>query len=167
MFGEIKFFVGLQVHQLKYGIFVTQSKYIKEILKTFGLEDSKLVNTPMATRHKLSKNDESTEVNQTMYRSMIGKLQYVVHRRPDIALVVGIVARFSTNPRENHLMVVKRIMRYLKVTDDVGLYYKRSDKFELNVYTNADWGGNIDDRKSTSGGALFLGKRLVTWTSKK
>ena len=74
MFGEIKFFVGLQVHQLKHGIFVTQSKYIKEILKKFGLEDSKPVSTPMAIGHKLSKNDESTKVNQTMYRSMIGKL---------------------------------------------------------------------------------------------
>ena len=64
-------------------------------------------------------------------------------------------------------MVVKRIMRYLKGTDDFGLYYKRSEKFELNAYTDADWGGNIDDRKNTSGGALFLGKRLVTWTSRK
>ena len=67
MFGEIKFFVGLQVHQLKHGIFVTQSKYIKEILKTFGLEESKLVSTPMATGNKLSKNDVSAKVNQKMY----------------------------------------------------------------------------------------------------
>ena len=74
MLGEIKFFVRLQVHQLKHGIFVTQSKYIKEVLKTFGLEDSKLVNTPMAIGHKPSKNGESTEVNQTLYRSIIGKL---------------------------------------------------------------------------------------------
>ena len=74
MFGEIKFFVGLKVHQLKHGIFVTQSKYIKEILKIFGLEDSKPVSTPMTTGHKLSKNDESAEVNQKMYRSMFGKL---------------------------------------------------------------------------------------------
>ena len=73
-----------------------------------------------------------------MYRSMIGKLQYVVHSRPDIALFFGIVAIFSTNPRENHLMVVKRIMRYLKGTDDFGLYYKRSEKFEVNSYTDAD-----------------------------
>ena len=167
MFGEIKFFVGLQVHQLKYGIFVTQSKYIREILKKFRLEDSKLVSTPMAIGHKLSKNDESVEVNQTMYKSMIGKLQYVVHSRPNIALVVGIVARYFSNPRENHLMAVKRIMRYLKGTNDFGLYYKRNDKFELNAYSDANWGGNIDDRKRTSGGALFLGKRLVTWTSKK
>ena len=89
----------------------------------------------MTIGHKLSKNDDSIKVNQTMYRSMIGKLQYVVHRRPNIALVVGIVAIFFANPRENHLMVVKRIMRYLKGTDDFGLYYKRSDKFELNSYT--------------------------------
>ena len=64
-------------------------------------------------------------------------------------------------------MVVKRIMRYLKGKDEFGLYYKRSENFELNAYTDEDWGGNIDDRKSTSGGALFLGKRLVTWTRKK
>ena len=64
-------------------------------------------------------------------------------------------------------MAVKRIMRYLKGTDDFGLYYKRSGKFQLNAYTNVDWGGKIDDRKSTSGGALFLGRRLVTYTSKK
>ena len=100
MFGEINFYFGLQVHQLKYGIFVTQSKYIREILKKFGLEDSKPVSTLMAIGHKLSKNDESTKVNQTVYKSMIGKLQYVVHNRPDIALVIGLVARFFANPRE-------------------------------------------------------------------
>ena len=97
-----------------------------------------------------------------MYRSMIEKLQYVVHKKLDISLVVGIVARFFANPRENHLMVVKRIMMYLKGIDDFGLYYKRSDKFDLNAYTGEYWGGNIDDRKITSGGALFLRKRPVT-----
>ena len=146
---------------------MTQSKYIKEILKKFILEDSKLVSTPMITRHKLSKNDESAEVNQTMHRSMIGKLHYVVHIRPDIALSVGIVARFFANLRENHLMVVTRIMRYLKGIDDFGLYCKRSGNFELNAYIDAYWGDENDDRKSTGGGALFLGKILVTWTSKK
>ena len=74
---------------------------------------------------KLSKNDDSAKVNQTLYRSMIGKLQYVVNNRLDIALVVGIVARFSANPRENHLMAVKRIMRYLKGIKEFGLYYKK------------------------------------------
>jgi len=91
MVGEIKLFVVFQVHQMKYGIYIDQSKHVKEILKTFGLEDSKLVNTPMVTCHKLSKNDDSAKVNQTLYRYMIAKLQYVVHSRPDVALSIGIV----------------------------------------------------------------------------
>ena len=98
-------------------------------MKTFGLEDSKLVSTPMVTTLKLSKNDDSAEVNQTLYRSMIGKLQYVVHNRPNIALAMGIVARFSSNPRENHLMAIKRIIRYLKGIEEFGLYYKKNEIF--------------------------------------
>ena len=131
------------------------------------MEDSKIVSTPMVIGHKLSKNDESPEVNQTLYRSMIGKLQYVVHSRPDIALAVGIVARFSANPKENHMMAIKRIMRYLKGIEDYGLYYRKNENFELRAYTNVDWAGSLDDRKSTSGGAFFLGNRLVFLTSKK
>ena len=103
----------------------------------------------MIIGNKLSKNDELTEVNQILYRPMIGKLQYVIHNILDISLFVGIVARFSANPRENHLMVVKRIMRYLKGIEDFGLYYKMTKKFELRAYTNVDWGGNIDHRKTS------------------
>ena len=161
MFEEIKFFIGLQVYQMKYDIYITQSKYVKEILKTFGMEDSKPINTPMVTGHKLSKMNDSAKLSQTLYMSMINKLQYVVHNRPNIVLGVGIVARFSVNLKENHLMVVNRIMRYLKGTKDYGLYYKKNDKFELRAYKNVDWARNIDDRKSTSSGAFFLGKILV------
>ena len=114
MFVELNFFVGLQINQLKHGNFITQPKYVKEILKTFVLKDSKPINTPVVIGYKLSKNDETLEVNQTLYRSMIGKLQYVVHSILDIALAIGIVARFSSNPKENHMMAVKRIKRYLK-----------------------------------------------------
>ena len=121
----------------------------------------------MVTTFKLSKNDDSDEVNQTLYKSMIGKLQYVVHNRPDIALAVEIVARFFFNTRENELMAVKRIMRYLKGIEEFGLYYKKNEKFELRAYIDADWARNIDDKKSSSGEAFFLGKRIVTWTSKK
>ena len=91
----------------------------------------------------------------------------MVHTRPDIALAVGIVARFSAKPRENHMIAIKRILRYLKGTEDYGLWYKLGGDMDLKVFTDADWVGNIDDRKSTSGGAFFLGKRLVSWTSKK
>ena len=95
------------------------------------MEDSRLVGNPMSTGHKLSKYDDSKEVDQTTYRSMIGKSQYVVHTRPNIVLVVGMVARFSTNPKENHMMVVKRIMRYLKDTEENGLCYKIGGKLNL------------------------------------
>jgi hypothetical protein len=116
MFCEIKFFIGLQVHQTKNSINMTQSKYINEILITFGMDESRLVSTPMLARVKLSKEYTSANVNETQYRSMIGKLQYVVHNRPDSAHVVGIVARFPSNPKETHMTSIKRISRYLKGT---------------------------------------------------
>ena len=98
---------------------------------------------------------------------MIGKLIYLTQSRPDISNVVGIVGRFAAEPKQSHLMAVKRIFRYLKGTIDYGLWYPNSENVELHVYTDADWVGCVDDRKSTLGGAIFLGDRLVSWTSKK
>ena len=107
MFGEIKFFVGLQVYQIKQGIFISQSKYIKEIFKTFDMEDLRPVSTPMEIGHKLAKNDDSINLNQKFYRSIMGKVQCVVHRKLDIALAVGIVEIFFASPQEIHMMEVK------------------------------------------------------------
>ena len=109
MFCEIKFFVGLQIQQSKNGIYITQSKYIKEILKKFGIKDSRPIRTPMSTGHKLSKNDDSKVVDQTTQKSQIGKLQYIVHTRLDIALAVGMVARFLANTKENYMMETKEL----------------------------------------------------------
>lgn len=167
LIGEIKFFIGLQIQQMKEGIFITQSKYVKEVLKTFGMEERKLVSTLMVTGCKLTKEDDSALVNEKEYRSIIGKLHYVVHSRPDIAHAVGIVANFHKSPRESHLVAVKRILRYLKGTDDYGLWYPYNDDYNLKVYIDANWASNVDDQKSTTGGVFFLGGRLVSWTSKK
>ena len=95
MLGELTFFLGLQVYQSDKGIFISQTKYIKDMLKKFKMEDSKPVNTPMITGCKLSKNDESLEVDHTMYRSMIDSLLYVMTTRPNVMQVVGLVARFQ------------------------------------------------------------------------
>ena len=84
-----------------------------------------------------------------------------------IALVVSIVAIFSANPRENHLMTIKRILRYLKGTEDYGLWYKKVGSFYLKTFTDVDWEGNVDDRNRTTSGSFFVGKRLVSWTNKK
>jgi hypothetical protein len=167
MISEMKFFLGLQITQTKQGIFIVQTKYLKEMLNKFGMEDCKLVGTPMVIRCKLYKNDESKSVYQTKYKSMIGGLQYLTRTRLDIANAVGFVARFQADPKETNLAIVKRIFKYLKGTMEYGLWYDRSNNFTLQAYIDANWVGDTDDRKSTSGGSFFLGGRLVSWLSKK
>eukprot|EP00253_Pinus_taeda_P006390 PITA_06390 len=115
----------------------------------------------------LSANDDSSAVHQPTYRSMIGSLLYLTGTRPDIMHVVGIVGRFQANPKEAHLQVVKRIFKYLQGTQNYGLWYPRDTDLTLHAYIDADWAGSVDDRKSTSGGALFMGSRLVSSFSKK
>jgi hypothetical protein len=167
MIGELKFFFGSQVSQSDKGIFISQTKYIKEMLRKFQMEDCKTMSTPMIIGYKLSKDDESLELDQTMYRSMIGILLYATTRRPNIMQVVGLVVRFQYAPKETHMKGIKMIFRYLKGTLDFLLWYPKAEDFTLTTYTDADWEGRIDGRKSTSGGAFFLGKCLMSWLSKK
>eukprot|EP00253_Pinus_taeda_P013834 PITA_13834 len=166
LLGELTYFLGLQIQQ-NGGIFLSQTKYLKHILKKYGMEDAKPVCTPMVTRCNLSENDESTAVHQPTYRSMIGSLLYLTGTRPDIMHTVGIVGRFQANPKGTHLQEVKRIFKYLQGTQYYGLWYPRDTDLTLHAYTDADWARSVDDRKSTSGGAFFMGSRLVSWFSKK
>ena len=115
---------------------------------------------------KLSKEDKSKDVDQKSYRSMIGSLLYVTASRLDVKQDVGMVARFQSTPKENHVQAVKRIFRYLKGTINLGLWYPNKKSFSLKVHSGADWAGCVDDRKSTSGGAFFLGESLVSWINK-
>ena len=167
LLGELTFFLGLQVHQTTDGIFLSQEKYLKQILKKYGMEECKSVSTPMITRCNLSSHDDSPMVNQPEYRSMIGSLLYLTGTRPDIMHAVGIVGRFQANPKESHLQVVKRIFKYLQGTQDLGLWYPKNADLTLHAYTDGGWAGSVDDRKSTSGGAFYMGPRLVSWFSKK
>jgi hypothetical protein len=98
---------------------------------------------------------------------MIGSLLYVTTSRSDVKQVVGMVARFQATPKDSHVQDVKKIFRYLKGTIDLGLWYPRKDSFTLKAYSNVDWVGSVDDRKSTSGGAFFLGESLVAWIRNK
>jgi hypothetical protein len=116
---------------------------------------------------KLRKDDESKSVDTKHYRSMIGSFLYVTTSRLDVKQVVGMVARFQEEPKESHVQAVKRFFRYLKGTIDIGLWYPSKDLFTLKSYSYVDWEGSVDERKSTSGGALFLGESLVSWISKK
>jgi hypothetical protein len=116
LLGELSFFLGLQICQRNQGIFISQTKYIREMLKRFGMEDCKPVTTPMQTSCKLRKDDDSKSTDQRKYRSMIGSLLYVTTSRPDVMQAVGQVARFQATPKESHVLAVKRIFRYLKGT---------------------------------------------------
>ena len=116
MLRKLGFFLGLQISQQGNEIFISQSKYVKEMLKKFQMEECKPISTPMVTGCKLSKDDESLEVDQKLYRSMIGSLLYVIASRPNVMHVVGLVGTFQATPRENHLQAVKILFIHLKGT---------------------------------------------------
>ncbi|GKA37464.1 putative ribonuclease H-like domain-containing protein, partial [Tanacetum coccineum] len=165
--GELTFFLGLQVKQKEDGIFISQDKYVTEILKKFGFSDVKTANTPMETHKPLLKDADGEDVDEHMYRSMIGSLMYLTSSRPDIMFVVCVCARFQVNPKVSHLHAVKRIFRYLKGQPKLGLWYPKDSPFDLVAYTDSDYAGASLDRKSTIGGCQFLGCRLISWQCKK
>jgi hypothetical protein len=167
MIGELSYFLGLCINQSSAGIFISKEKYLKEMLKRFQMEDSTPVSTPMVVGCKISKDDISPYVDQRTYRSMIGSLLYITTSRPDIMQVVGMVGRYQSAPKQSHLVVVKRIFKYLKGTMTYGLWYPRNQNFQLTAYSDVDWKNCLDERKSTSGGAFFIGDWLVAWLSKK
>jgi hypothetical protein len=125
LLGELSFFLGLEICQSNQGIFISQTKYIRQMLKRFRMEDCKPVITPMQTNYKLSKDDDSKSTDQRKYRSMIGNLLYVTASRPDVMQAVGQVAQFQVAPKESHVLAVKRIFRYLKGTEEFGLWYPK------------------------------------------
>ncbi|GJR18536.1 hypothetical protein Tco_0967063 [Tanacetum coccineum] len=167
LMGEMKFFLGLQIHQSPHGIFINQAKYTLEILKKHGMEKGQSIGTPMATKPKLDADLSGEPVDQTDYRSKIGSLMYLTSSRPDIVQAVCYCARYQARPTEKHLKEVKRIFRYLRGTIHMGLWYPKGSGFELTAFSDADHAGCVDTRKSTSGGIQFLGDKLVSWMSKK
>ncbi|GJV61507.1 retrovirus-related pol polyprotein from transposon TNT 1-94 [Tanacetum coccineum] len=163
MMGELNFFLGLQIKQIEDGIFFNQSKYIKEMLKKFGLEDSKQTKTPMSTEIKLTKDDEADSVDSSKCRGMISSLLYLTASRPDIMFSVCLCAHFQENPKTTHLEAVKRIFRYIRGTSHLGLWYSKGTGIEAIVYADSDRAGDYVDRKSTCGVCTFMGCCLTSW----
>jgi len=161
MMGELNFFLRFQIKQLKDGTFISQTKYIKDMLKKFDMENAKPIITPMPTNGHLDLNEDGKAVDQKVYRSMIGSLLYLCASRPDIMLSVCMCARFQANPKECHLMAVMRILRYLVLTPNLGLWYPKGSSFDLLGYSDSDYADCKVDRKSTTGTCQFLGRSLV------
>jgi hypothetical protein len=167
MIGELSFFLGFQIKQLEEGTFVCQEKYTKDLLKRFKMENCKPIETPMPTNGHLDLDEGGKPVDQTLYRQVIGSLLYLTASRPDIMFSVCMCARFQANPKEAHMKAVKRILRYLRHTPCIGLWYPNGASFQLVGYSDSDYAGCKVDRKSTSGGCHLLGQCLVSWSSKK
>ncbi|GJW77168.1 retrovirus-related pol polyprotein from transposon TNT 1-94 [Tanacetum coccineum] len=165
--GELKFFLGIQIHQSPHGIFIKQAKYAQEILKKNSMTSCDNVGTPMATK-PLDADLSGTPIYQTKYHSMVGVLMYLTVSRPDIIHATCYYARYQARPTEKHLREVKRIFWLLKNTINMVLWYPKDTDFNLTAFSNLDHAGCLDTCKSTSGGIQFLGgDKLVSWLSKK
>ena len=165
--GLMSFFLGMEVKQAEHEVFICQKKYAKEILKKFKLEDCKAVSTPMNQKEKLCKEDGAEKVDQAQFRKIVGCLMYLTATRPDILNAVSILSRFMHCASELHFKAAKRVIRYVKGTCNFGIRYTRSREFKLVGYSDSDWGGSIDDLKSTSGYCFSLGSGVFSWNSKK
>ncbi|GJV20029.1 putative ribonuclease H-like domain-containing protein [Tanacetum coccineum] len=165
--GELTFFLGLQVKQQPDGIFISQDKYVANIPKKFDFCSIKIATTPIMSNKPLVKDEDGVDVDVHIYRSMISSLIYLTASRLDIMFAVCACARFQVTPKPSHLNAVKRIFRYLKHQPKLRLWYPRDSPFELESFSDSDYGGASLDRKSTTCGCQFLGRRLISWQCKK
>ncbi|KAJ9556676.1 hypothetical protein OSB04_011290, partial [Centaurea solstitialis] len=165
--GGLKYFLGIEVLRSRERIFISQKKYILDLLVETGMVDCKPVDTPIIVNHNLKINEGAKPANKERYQRLGGKLIYLAHTRPDIAYAVGVVSQFMHQPQKEHMEAVMRIIQYLKGTPGRGIVFKRNGHLNVEAFTDADWASNPNGRRSTSGFFTLLGGNLVTWRSKK
>jgi hypothetical protein len=165
--GVLHHFLGVTAKPRPSGLLLHQRQYTLDILERAKMIDCKPCSTLVDTQAKLSEAMGDPVEDPTGYRSLAGALQYLTFTRPDISYAVQQVCLHMHDPREPHLAALKRLLLYLRGTIDYGLLLHRSTSSELVVYTDANWAGCSDTRRSTSGYAVFLGGNLVSWSSKR
>jgi histone deacetylase 1/2 len=167
--GPLHYFLGIEVKKIHNGLCLTLEKYATNILEKIGMTKCTSMPTPLSSSELISLADGSHlgPKDSTQYRSVVGGLQYLTLTRPDISFSVKKVCQFLHIPATTHWSAVKRILRYMKGTVQVGLTFKRSSSQLLSAFSDVDWAGCPDDRKSTSGFAIFFGPNLISWSAKK
>jgi hypothetical protein len=165
MIGELTFFLGIQVKQIKQGTFVHQAKYRRDLMKKFKMAELKAVSTPMSTTTSLGSDEDGESIDQREYRRMIGCLLYLMATRPNIQFIVCLCTCFQVSPRSSHRMAVQRIFRYLKHNLEFGIWYSTSSLQDLVGISDADFVGCGIDRKRTFGTCHFLGSSLICCSS--
>jgi transposase InsO family protein len=164
--GPLSYFLGIQVTRTPDGLHLCQSKYVADLLAKARMTDAKPVNSPCASGSKLSRFDGAPLLDFSEYRSIVGALQYCTLTRPDIAYSVNQLCQHLHHPTTAHWTAAKRVLRFLKNTSNHGLVFTKSP-LHLHAFCDSDWAGSPDDRRSTSGFAVFLGNCLISWSAKK
>jgi histone deacetylase 1/2 len=167
--GGLHYFLGIEVKKVHDGIILSQEKYANDLLRRVNMKMCKSVDTPLSVSEKLSVMDGEvlSSEDSTRYRSIVGALQYITLTRPDIAFSVNKVCQFLHAPTTVHWTAVKRILRYLQGTVALGLRLSRSSSTVVSAFSDADWAGCPDDRRSTGGFAVFFGSNLISWSARK
>ncbi|RVW73995.1 Retrovirus-related Pol polyprotein from transposon RE1 [Vitis vinifera] len=166
--GPLKYFLGIEVSRSSERIFLSQRKHVLDLLWETGMLGCQPVNTPIEEGLKLCVEPNQVSTDKGRYQRLVGRLMYLAHTRLDIVYALSVVSQYMHNPGEQHMNVVMHILRYLKNAPGNGiLFTKNVDHQSIEVYTDADWAGAVDDRRSTSDYFTFVGGNLMTWTSKK
>lgn len=167
--GELHYFLGIEVKRSSDGLILSQEKYAEDVIKRSGMAHSKPVKTPLSTVDKLGaiQGEKLGPDDSTKYRSIVGALQYLTLTRPDVSFAVNKVCQFLHAPTTQHWSAVKRILQYIHGTLKLGLNIRRSSSMVVSAFSDADWAGCVDDRRSTGGFAVFLGCNLISWCARK
>lgn len=159
--------MGLEVVRSKIGIILHQSHYSLQLLEDSGFLGCKPASTPMDANVKIAKDDGEPLLDVSQYRRLLGRLQYLIITRPDIAYAVNCLSQFVEQPRESHLKAAHRILQYLKGSIGQGVFFSSEANLAVKAYVDADWASCVDTRRSVSGLCVFIGTSLVSWKSKK
>lgn len=165
--GTINSFLGISAKFNDKGLFLSQGRYAEEIIERANMKECNPCATPVDLKQKLSDKEGSPVKDPTQYRSLAGALQYLTFTRPDISYAVQQICLFMHDPREPHLAALRRIVQYLQGIKQHGLQLLKHQKMNMTAYSDADWGGCPDTRRSTSGFCIYLGDNLVSWSAKR
>jgi hypothetical protein len=165
--GLLSYYLGMEVKQKPRAITVCQSSYAKKIIEMCGMKGCNPVDTPMEQHVKFLPGKPESVINATKFRSVVGSMRYLVNTRPDRAYSIGMVSRFMESPNAKHWSAIKRNIRYIAGTTDLGCKYVKGENSELLGYSDSEHAGDLEKRKSTTGIVFFLGQNLITWTSQK